>query len=76
MAKCTICQGQRYREMPNTETLEALKEVEEIIRAGSGQHLRGTAEAKNMKGDIFVVMTSIEVKVPDCLAGGCVSEFK
>lgn len=32
-------------EIPNTETLEALEEVEEMIKAGSGQHFQGTAEA-------------------------------
>ena len=31
-------------EIPNTETLEALEEVEEMIKAGSGQHFQGTAE--------------------------------
>lgn len=31
-------------ETPNTETLEAMEEVEEMIRTGSGQHFQGTAE--------------------------------
>ncbi len=31
-------------ETPNTETLEAMAEVEEMIRTGSGQHFQGTAE--------------------------------
>ena len=31
-------------ELPNTETIEALEEVEEMIRNGSGQHFHGTAE--------------------------------
>ncbi|MCH5344004.1 MAG: hypothetical protein J1E64_08185 [Acetatifactor sp.] len=31
-------------EIPNMETLEALEEVEEMIRTGSGQHFQGTAE--------------------------------
>ena len=29
---------------PNAETLEAMAEVEEMIRTGSGQHFQGTAE--------------------------------
>ena len=32
-------------ETPNTETLEAMAEVDEMIRTGSGQHFQGTAEA-------------------------------
>ena len=32
-------------ETPNAETLEAMAEVEEMIRTGSGQHFQGTAEA-------------------------------
>lgn len=31
-------------EVPNIATLEALEEVEEMIRTGSGQHFQGTAE--------------------------------
>ncbi len=31
-------------ETPNAETLEAMEEVEEMIRTGSGQHFQGTAE--------------------------------
>ena len=31
-------------EIPNAETLEAMAEVEEMIKAGSGQHFHGTAE--------------------------------
>ena len=31
-------------ETPNAETLEAMAEVEEMIRTGSGQHFQGTAE--------------------------------
>lgn len=31
-------------EIPNTETMEALEEVEEMIKTGSGQHFQGTAE--------------------------------
>lgn len=31
-------------EIPNTKTLEAMAEVEEMIKTGSGQHFRGTAE--------------------------------
>lgn len=31
-------------ESPNTETLEAMAEVEEMIKNGSGQHFQGTAE--------------------------------
>lgn len=31
-------------EIPNVETLEAMAEVEEMIKAGSGQHFHGTAE--------------------------------
>lgn len=30
--------------IPNIETLEAMAEVEEMIKAGSGQHFHGTAE--------------------------------
>ncbi|MDE7202746.1 MAG: hypothetical protein K2O91_12795 [Lachnospiraceae bacterium] len=30
---------------PNKETLEAMAEVDEMIRTGSGQHFQGTAEA-------------------------------
>lgn len=29
---------------PNTETLEAMAEVDEMIKSGSGQHFLGTAE--------------------------------
>lgn len=29
---------------PNAETLEAMAEVEEMIKTGSGQHFQGTAE--------------------------------
>jgi len=29
---------------PNAETLEAMTEVEEMIKTGSGQHFQGTAE--------------------------------
>ena len=32
-------------ETPNAETLEAMAEVDEMIRTGSGQHFQGTAEA-------------------------------
>ena len=32
-------------ETPNAETLEAMAEVEEMIRTGSGQHFQGTAES-------------------------------
>lgn len=31
-------------ETPNAETLEAITEVEEMIKSGSGQHFQGTAE--------------------------------
>lgn len=31
-------------EIPNAETLEAMAEVEEMIRTGSGQHFQGAAE--------------------------------
>ncbi len=31
-------------EIPNAETLEAIAEVEEMIKVGSGQHFQGTAE--------------------------------
>lgn len=31
-------------EIPNAETMEAIAEVEEMIKAGSGQHFQGTAE--------------------------------
>ena len=31
-------------EIPNVKTLEALEEVEEMIKTGSGQHFKGTAE--------------------------------
>ena len=31
-------------EIPNAETLEAMAEVEEMIKTGSGQHFHGTAE--------------------------------
>ena len=31
-------------EIPNAETMEAITEVEEMIKAGSGQHFHGTAE--------------------------------
>ena len=31
-------------EIPNVETLEAMAEVEEMIKAGNGQHFHGTAE--------------------------------
>lgn len=31
-------------EIPNAETIEAIAEVEEMIKAGSGQHFQGTAE--------------------------------
>lgn len=31
-------------EVPNAETLEALEEVEEMIKTCSGQHFQGTAE--------------------------------
>ena len=34
-------------EKPNAETLEAMAEVEEMIRTGSGQHFHGTAEDFN-----------------------------
>lgn len=29
---------------PNAETLEAIAEIEEMIKTGSGQHFQGTAE--------------------------------
>lgn len=31
-------------EIPNAETLEAMTEVDEMIKADSGQHFQGTAE--------------------------------
>lgn len=31
-------------ETPNSKTLEAIAEVDEMIRTGSGQHFTGTAE--------------------------------
>ena len=31
-------------DIPNTETLDAMAEVEEMIKTGSGQHFHGTAE--------------------------------
>lgn len=31
-------------EIPNTETLKAMSEIDEMIRTGSGQHFQGTAE--------------------------------
>ena len=31
-------------EIPNAETMEAITEVEEMIKAGRGQHFHGTAE--------------------------------
>lgn len=31
-------------EIPNAETVEAIAEVEEMIKFGSGQHFQGTAE--------------------------------
>ncbi len=31
-------------ETPNAETLKAVAEIEEMIKTGSGQHFRGTAE--------------------------------
>lgn len=31
-------------EIPNSETMEAITEVEEMIKAGSGQRFHGTAE--------------------------------
>ena len=31
-------------EIPNAETMEAIAEVEEMIKIGSGQHFQGTAE--------------------------------
>lgn len=31
-------------EMPNAETIETMAEVEEMAKAGSGQHFQGTAE--------------------------------
>ncbi len=31
-------------EIPNAETIEAMAEVEEMVKAGSGQHFQGTAE--------------------------------
>lgn len=34
-------------EIPNAATLDALEEVEEMIKAGSGQHFQGTAEDFN-----------------------------
>ena len=30
--------------IPNTDTLEAMKEVEEMIQTGKGQHFQGTAK--------------------------------
>ena len=30
--------------MPNAETLEAFAETDEMIRTGSGQHFKGSAE--------------------------------
>ena len=39
---------------PNAETLEAMAEVEEMIKTSSGQHFHGTAEEFNemlMAGD-------------------------
>ncbi len=32
---------------PNTETIEAMAETDEMIRTGSGQHFQGTAEEFN-----------------------------
>ena len=31
-------------EIPNAETMEAIAEVEEMIKVGNGQHFQGTAE--------------------------------
>ena len=31
-------------EIPNAETLDAMAEVEEMIRTGAGQHFQGSAE--------------------------------
>ena len=31
-------------EIPNAETTDAITEVEEMIKTGSGQHFQGTAE--------------------------------
>lgn len=31
-------------EIPNAETIEAMAKVEEMVKAGSGQHFQGTAE--------------------------------
>ena len=31
-------------EIPNVETIEAMAEVEEMVKAGSEQHFQGTAE--------------------------------
>lgn len=31
-------------EIPNTETMEATAEIEEMIKTGSGQHFQGNAE--------------------------------
>ncbi len=33
-----------HPEVPNTETIAAMQEVNEMIRTGSGQHFQGTAE--------------------------------
>ena len=31
-------------EIPNAETLDAMTEIEEMIRTGAGQHFQGSAE--------------------------------
>lgn len=33
------------KDIPNSETIAAMQEVNEMIRTGSGQHFQGTAEA-------------------------------
>ena len=32
-------------ETPNAETIAAIKEVDEMVRTGAGQHFKGSAEA-------------------------------
>ena len=35
---------QSYEEVPNETTIAAMREVDEMIRTGSGQHFKGSAE--------------------------------
>lgn len=43
-----------YNEVPNAETAAAMRETDEMIRTGTGQHFKGTAE------ELFAVLDAEE----------------